>query len=78
MAIIKEFYRTREDGVKLNRTYSDKGYMIKKVGTEEIYDEAIDIETASYEYEETSESVDILSEIEEKAMAYDILIGEVE
>lgn len=78
MAIIKEFYRTREDGVKLNRTYSDKGYMIKKVGTEEIYEEAIDVENAPYEYKETSESVDILSEIEEKAMAYDILIGEVE
>ena len=78
MAIVKEFYKTRNDGVNLYRTYSDNNYKIKKIGTEEIYDEAIDIETASYEYKETSESVDILSEIEEKAMAYDILIGEVE
>ena len=78
MAIVKEFYKTRNDGVNLYRTYSDNNYKIKKIGTEEIYDEAIDIETASYEYKETSESVDILNEIEEKAMAYDILIGEVE
>ena len=41
MAIIKEFYVTREDGVDLYRTYSDEGYKIQKVGTDEIYDEAI-------------------------------------
>ena len=78
MAIVKEFYKERNDGVKLNRTYSDKGYMIKKVGTEEIYEEAIDVENAPYEYEETEELREELSEVEEKAMAYDILIGEVE
>lgn len=55
MAIIKELYKTREDGVKLYRTYSDIGYIIQKVGTEEVYSEAIDIESASYEYEEISE-----------------------
>ena len=77
MAIIKELYRTREDKVKLYKTYSDKGLMIQKVGTEEIYDEAIDVEDASYEYEETDTPVET-SEIEEKAMAYDILVGEVE
>lgn len=78
MAIVKEFYKTREDGVNLYKTYSNNNYKIKKVGTEEVYDEAIDIETASYIYEETSELIDMLSEIEAKAMAYDILIGEVE
>lgn len=78
MAIIKEFYRTREDGVNLYKTYSDKGYMIKKVGTDEIYEEAIDVEDTSYKYEETTEPVETLNEIEEKAMAYDILVGEVE
>ena len=51
--IIKEFYRIREDGVKLYRTYSDTGRNIKKVGTEEIYSEAIDVENAQYVYEET-------------------------
>jgi hypothetical protein len=77
MAIIKEFYRERNDGVKLYRTYSDANYMIQKVGTEEIYEEAIDVETATYEYEETTELIET-SEFEEKAMAYDILVGEVE
>lgn len=51
--IIKEFYRTREDGVELYRSYSDKGVCIRKIGTEEIYDEAIDVENAPYKYEET-------------------------
>ena len=42
--IKKEFFRTREDGINLYRTYSDKKYKIRKIGTNEIYDEAIDIE----------------------------------
>ena len=78
MAIVKEFYKERNDGVKLYRTYSDENYMIRKVGTEEIYEEAIDVENASYEYEETTEPIEELNEVEEKAMAYDILVGEVE
>lgn len=51
--VVKEFYRTREDGVSLHRTYSDLGLQIRKVGTNEVYDEAIDIENAPYLYEET-------------------------
>ena len=35
------------------RTYSDKNYYIQKVGTEEIYSEAIDILDKNYEYFET-------------------------
>ena len=77
MAIIKEFYKTREDEVKLYRTYSDEGYMIKKVGTDEVYEEAIDVESASYEYEETTELIEGVSENDLKAQAYDILVGEV-
>lgn len=77
MAIVKELYKTREDEVKLYKTYSNKGYMIKKVGTEEIYEEAIDVEDASFEYEETTELVEVTSETELKAQAYDILVGEV-
>ena len=50
--IVKEFYRTREDGINLYRTYSNENYQIQKIGTDEIYDEAIDIEDTSYEYEE--------------------------
>ena len=55
----KEFYETREDGIKLYRTYSDENYMIRKIGTEEIYEEAIDVENAPYEYEETDEKIGI-------------------
>lgn len=56
--IVKEFYITRKDGVNLYRTYSDEGYKIQKVGTDEIYDEAIDVETASYEYIETDQKIE--------------------
>ena len=55
--IEKEFLMTREDGVKLYRTFSTANKRIKKVGTNEIYDEAIDVEGAPYEYEETAEQI---------------------
>ena len=51
--IKKEYFCTRKDGVNLYKTYSDNGVMIRKIGTEEIYDEAIDVENAPYEYEQT-------------------------
>lgn len=51
--IVKEFYRKRKDGVNLYRTYSDENLMIKKVGTDEVYEEAIDVEDAPYTYIET-------------------------
>lgn len=47
----KEFYETREDGVDLYRSVSKNGYKIRKVDTDEIYEEAID--SQYYEYEET-------------------------
>lgn len=53
--IVKEFFRTRRDGVNLYRTYSDAGLLIRKVGTEEVYEEAIDVENAPYVYEEYAE-----------------------
>lgn len=76
MAIIKEFYKTREDGINLYRTYSDLFYKIKKIGTEEIYDEAVDIEDSNFQYEETEEMVEETSETVLKAQAYEIIIGE--
>lgn len=39
----------------LIRTYSDKSRIIKKVGTEELYSEAIDLSTSNYSYIETDE-----------------------
>lgn len=56
--IKNEFYITRTDGVNLYRTYSDSNLKIRKVGTEEIYDEAIDVENAPFTYEETDIPVD--------------------
>lgn len=57
--IVKEFYTTRKDGVNLYRTYSDADLKIRKVGTDEIYDEAIDIEGAPYSYEETDMPIEV-------------------
>lgn len=59
MAIVTEFYRTREDNINLYRTYSNEGVLIKKVGTDEIYEEAIDIEDSGFSYEETEEIIEI-------------------
>lgn len=56
--IVKEFYRTRKDGVNLYRTYSDADVKIQKVGTDEIYDEAIDVEGAPFTYVETEIAIE--------------------
>ena len=48
-----EYDQTREDGKKLYRTYSDVGMMIRKDGTEEMYNEAIDMEDSGFTYTET-------------------------
>lgn len=53
--IKRECFKTRRDGVNLFRTYSDAGLKIRKVGTDEIYDDAVDVEGAPYTYEETEE-----------------------
>lgn len=60
--IIKKYYATRADGVDLYRTYSDEGFKIQKIGTDEIYDEAIDVVGAPYEYEETTEKIETTTE----------------
>ena len=57
--IVIEFFKKREDGINLYRTYSDENYMIRKIGTDEIYSEAIDIEGANFEYEETEEKIEV-------------------
>lgn len=46
-----EYYRTREDGVILNRTYSDIGMMIERDGV--LYSEAIDPSYTNRTYTET-------------------------
>lgn len=53
MAIVTEYYRTREDGVILDRTYSDIGMMIERDGVR--YSEAIDPAELGRVYIETDE-----------------------
>lgn len=52
--IVKEFYKTRQDGIMLFRTYSDNGFCIKQQETGILYDEAVDVADADYHYEETN------------------------
>ena len=54
--IATEYYKTREDGVALNRTYSDAGMMIERDGVR--YSEAIDPAELGREYIETDEPAD--------------------
>ena len=56
--VVKEYYTTRGDGVKLYRTYSDQGFLILQVETGIQYDEAIDVENAPYTYEETDKKIE--------------------
>ena len=49
--IITEYYKTREDGVVLDRTYSDIGMMIERDGI--YYSEAIDPAHTGRQYVET-------------------------
>ena len=59
--IVREFYRTRNDGVNLYRTYSDTGFtLIRNDGVE--YDEAIDVEDAPYTYTESENKVEVMSD----------------
>lgn len=55
--IVKEYYGTRKDKVKLYKTYSDNNKIIHKIGTDEEYDIAIDVENAPFEYEETDKDI---------------------
>lgn len=57
MAIVREFYKTRADGVNLYKTYSDADLLILQNETGIEYDEAIDVEDAPYTYTETDKPV---------------------
>ena len=59
--IVKELHRKRADGVKLYRTYSDQGLKIKQVETGIIPKDgqAIDVEGATFTYEETDKPVEV-------------------
>lgn len=57
-----EFYRTREDGIDLYRTYSDSNKYILQVETGIEYDEAIDVADENgnirYTYKETEKNIE--------------------
>lgn len=53
--IIVEYYKTRKDGVAINRTYSDAGMMIEREGVR--YSEAIDPAELGRTYTETDEAI---------------------
>lgn len=63
--VLKEYHSTRYDGVRLFRNYSTEGLKIHKIGTDEIYDEAIDVETAEYGYEETETPAESIGDVTE-------------
>ena len=44
---------------ELKRTYSDLKLMIRKIGTDEIYSEAVDLLDAPYKYEETDTPIQL-------------------
>lgn len=53
-----EYFTTRADGVKLYRTFSTEGKALLQVETGIVYSEAVDIEGASYTYEEVEADED--------------------
>ena len=55
--IVTEYFMTREDGVVLNRTYSDIGMMIERDGVR--YSEAIDPAELNRQYTETDEPIEV-------------------
>lgn len=74
--IVTEYYKTRADGVVLNRTFSDSGFLIERDGIR--YSEAIDPAEFNRQYTETDEPIEgeDMTETKAKAAAYDILVGE--
>ena len=68
--IVKEEYSTRADGVKLFRNYSDEGKRIIQNETGIVYDEAVDVEGASYTYSESKDDIMLTAED-----ALDIILG---
>ncbi len=60
-----EYYTTREDGVVLNRTFSDAGFYIVQNETGIKYSEAVDVMPCKYTYTETDEPIETTDEATE-------------
>lgn len=52
-----EYLLTREDGVRLFKTYSDEKYYIIQEQTGIKYGEAVDVENSGYTYIESDEKI---------------------
>lgn len=59
--VIKELFKTRSDGVKLYRTYSDEGKRLIQNETGVVYDEAVDVENAPYTYTEIENGINYIN-----------------
>ena len=61
--IVKELFTYSEDlKENLYRTYSDENFYIRQIETGNVYEEAVDLESANYTYEETDEKIEVESE----------------
>lgn len=81
--IQREFYTQRKDGVKLYRSYSDAGMMIRQNDSGMEYAEAIDVDGAPYTYTETEtpiETPEMTTEerLQDAETALGIIFGEAE
>ena len=79
--IQREFYTQRKDDVKLYRTYSNIGMMIRQNETSVEYAEAIDVEGAPYTYTETETPIvtpEMTTEerLQDAETALEIMFGE--
>jgi len=70
-------YEYIEDGVRI-RHWSDAGMKIRQIETGALYDDAVDVVPCRYSYDETDVPVESDGSIEDKAEAYDILMGVME
>lgn len=71
--IVNDFYREREDGVRLYRTYSNAGMMIRQEQTGAVYSEAVDVENSGYTYVETDTPIESEDITDNEAL--NILLG---
>lgn len=56
--IIKEYFMTRLDGIRLYKNYSSEGFYLIQDQTGYRYDVAIDVENSPYTYTETVEKIE--------------------
>lgn len=60
--IVKEIIGKHRNGENLIKNYSSNGVYIRKIGTSEKYEEAIDFASKQYNYEETNEVIPLVED----------------